>query len=210
MTPEEICEMFRHKDGAYGFARWGRDVAPVVFGVDDATLEVIRASIIRALALAGREAVEIDPDLGANLMLFFFREWDELADVPDMDRMLPDLPGLIGRLKAQGAETYRTFRFDRAGAIRACFSFVRMGGALAGQPADALAMAEAAGMLLRWARPPGLERDRQGQIAPTPAIAALIRAAYDPTMPDAADDPAHALRLWARMQQAQPAGAPRP
>ncbi len=34
-----------------------------------------------------------------------------------------------------------------------------------------------------------------------PEIGALIRAAYDPALPDFADDPSHALRLFARMQR---------
>jgi hypothetical protein len=36
-----------------------------------------------------------------------------------------------------------------------------------------------------------------------PDIAALIRAAYDPVLPAAADDPSHALRLSARIGHAQ-------
>jgi hypothetical protein len=36
-----------------------------------------------------------------------------------------------------------------------------------------------------------------------PEIGALIRAAYDPVLPPAADDPSHALRLDARMRAGQ-------
>ena len=39
------------------------------------------------------------------------------------------------------------------------------------------------------------------EITPSPDLAALIRAAYDPVLPDAARDPSHALRLVARMAQ---------
>ena len=38
-----------------------------------------------------------------------------------------------------------------------------------------------------------------GQAMLRPEIAALVRAAYDPVLPAAADDPAHALRLFARL-----------
>ena len=34
-----------------------------------------------------------------------------------------------------------------------------------------------------------------------PEIAEVIRAAYDPVLPDAAEDPSHALRLFARIGQ---------
>ena len=200
MTVEEIQALFTGPDGGYSFARWGRAIVPVVFGVDDSTLDVIRHAIRGATALAGAEMAETDPELGANFMLFFFREWDELAEVPDLGEMLPDLPALLARLKGADAQTYRTFRFDKNGAIKACFAFVRMGGALAEAPADALATGEALGALLSWAKTPPLARDADGAVGPSPAIARLLAAAYAPTMPAAAGDASHALRLWARME----------
>ncbi len=200
MTPEEIQALFTTPDGAYSFARWGRPIVPVVFGVEEATLDLIRATIRALTTLAGVEMDEADPELGANFMLFFFREWDELAEVPDLGEMLPDLPALLTRLKGADAQTYRTFRFDRSGAIKACFAFVRMGGALAEAPADALATGEALGALLSWAQTPPLARDAHGAVGPSPAIARLLAAAYAPTMPAAAGDASHALRLWARME----------
>ena len=36
-----------------------------------------------------------------------------------------------------------------------------------------------------------------------PDIAALIRTAYDPVLPGAAQDPSHALRLFARLEPSQ-------
>ncbi len=205
MTPEQVEALFTTSEG-YRFARWGRALAPVVFGVDDATLEVIRAAIGDACALAGLEMGAADPELGANFMLFFFREWDELAEVPDLGEILADLPALLARLKEADAQTYRTFRFDRDGAIKACFSFVRMGGVLADMPADALAMGEALSALLTWAGTPPLARAPDGRIGARPDIARLIRAAYDPAMPGAATDASHALRLRARMEVADESG----
>ena len=200
MTPEDIATLFTRADGAYRFARWARPVVPVAFGVEDATLAVLHAAIRRATDMAGLAMAETDPDLGANLMLFFFREWQELLDVPDLGEMLDDLPARVARLGAEGAQTWRSFRFDDRGAIRACFSFIRMGGPLANIPAEALAAHEALAMLLTWAEVPPLERDRAGAIGPSPQIARLIGAAYDPMLPDATEDAAHALRLWARME----------
>lgn len=37
-------------------------------------------------------------------------------------------------------------------------------------------------------------------VVPSAEIAALIRAAYDPILPDTASDPSHALRLAARLR----------
>mgnify|MGYP004073646829 CR=1 FL=1 len=67
---------------------------------------------------------ETDPELGANAMVFFFRDWEELRDVPDLDRLIPDLGDLLGRLKAADANQYRIFRFEASGAIKAVFVFL--------------------------------------------------------------------------------------
>ena len=201
MTADEIAGLFT-TDGRYRFARWGRAVAPVVFGVEDDTLALIRGAIEQVLAVAGLPMAARDPELGANAMLFFFREWEELLAVPDLE-------ALVARLGAREAARYRLFRFDEAGAIRACFSFVRMGGALAEAPADVLAMQEALGLVLTWApgaleRAPAamapLQRDEDGRLGLSAPAARLLAAAHDPALPAVADDPSHALRLWARMQ----------
>jgi hypothetical protein len=134
---------------------------------------------------------ETDPELGTNLMVFFLRDWDELLAVPDLDRLIGDIAPLVGRLGA--AQTYRTFRFDNAGAIKACFSFVRMGDDLAEMPADAIALSLAVQAVLLWAEDAFADRSAlvagpEG-ISLRPEIAALIRAAYDPVLPAAATDP---------------------
>lgn len=203
LTADEISGFFTRADGRYHFARWGRPIVPVVFGVDAATLAVVKGAVEAVVALAGHRMAETDPELGANLMIFVFRDWDELVAVPNLDKLVEGLGPLVARLTGQGAHHYRQFRFDPAGAIRACFSFVRIGGALAELPADALALNEAARMILCWsdrafagasplARADGVAVLRR-------EVAALIRAGYDPAMPVVAEDASHALRLAARI-----------
>ena len=91
MTPQEIEALFTRSDDSYAFARWGRPLAPVVFGVDDATLTVVKSAIEAVCQLAGHSMSETDPELGSNLMMFFFKDWAELLEVPDLDRLVPDL-----------------------------------------------------------------------------------------------------------------------
>lgn len=202
MTPDEITALFTD-DGSYRFARWGRPMAPVVFGVDDATLRVVKDAFAAVAMLTGQALAETDPELGVNTMVFFFRDWAELIALPDLERMIPDLPALVGRLEAGGANQYRTFRFDEAGAIKATFVFLRIDGALARLPAEVIALGEAVQVALLWsvsafsARSP-LAETSGGVTVLRPEIAAVIRAAYDPAMPATADDPSHALRLFAR------------
>ncbi len=204
MTPDEVQALFM-QGGDYAFARWGRPIAPVVFGVEDTTLDVVREAIFAVAALAGQDVEEIDAELGANLMLFFLRDWDELTGVPDLDRLIPGLDAVVARLKAADAVQYRAFRHDRRGAIKAAFQFVRMARGMQDLPADTVALSQAVQTILTWgedafAQASPLARDpASGAAVLRPEIADLIRAAYDPVMPVAASDPAHALRLFARM-----------
>src|SRR5680860_1125960 len=147
MTPDQIEAHFTRSDGSYLCARWGRPIAPVVFGVDDATLAVVKGAIEAVSQLAGCEMTEIDPELGANMMVFFFRAWDEL---PDLGRMIPDLAPLVARLGDADANQYRIFRFDADGAIKAAFVFLRMDAHLAAVPAETLALSQAVQTILLW------------------------------------------------------------
>ncbi|MDO5647898.1 hypothetical protein [Paracoccus sp. (in: a-proteobacteria)] len=183
-----IGDLFTRADGSFLCARWGRPVAPVIFGLADDSLDVFRGAIRAGFAHARHPVVETDPEMGANLMLFFVRDWSELAAVPDLDHLTgaPDLPR---RLARERADQYRMFRFDADGGIRACLGFLRMSGGLADAHPGQLAEAVFTRAALSFAR----------DVSASPDTAALIRAAYDPVLPVAATDPAHALRLAARM-----------
>jgi hypothetical protein len=187
LDAEAITRLFT-RDGQYLCARWGRPVAPVIFGLDDISLAVFRDATKAVIAHARHPLAETDPEMGANMMSFFVRDWDELAELPDLDR-LTGQAGLAERLKRQDAGQYRLFRFDADGAIRACMNFINMGGKLAEVHPAHLAEAFAVNSMLTFAH----------DVTPTPELAALIRAAYDPVMPPVARDSSHALRLAARL-----------
>lgn len=202
---DEVGAMFTRGTGAYLFARWGRPIVPVVFGVDQPTLQTVKGAVEAVVALAGHKMAEIDPELGANLMIFFFRDWQELLEVPNLDQLIEGLADLVARLDDQGANQYRVFRFDEAGAIRACFSFIRMDAALDEVPAETIALNQAVQMILLWGEGAFAERSpfarARGVTVLRPDVAAVIRAGYDPVMPAVAQDPSHALRLAARLSQ---------
>lgn len=206
MTPEAIEKLFTNRDGAYAFARWGRPIAPIVFGVEEQTLATVKGAIEAVAVLAGHQMAETDPELGANLMVFFFREWEELLDVPDLGRLIPDLVPLVARLQAADATQYRAFRFDDQGAIQAAFVFLRMNDAMAKIPAESLALGQAVQTMLLWSESAFAETSplavlpESGATVLRPEIAAIIAAAYDRMMPVAADDKSHALRLFARVR----------
>ena len=200
----EQAKYFTRSDGSYVFARWGRPIVPVVFGVDDATLSVFKGAIEAVVTLADHKMAETDPELGANLMMFFCRDWSELTDVPHLEKLVPDLAPLVAKLQAAEANQYRIFRFDENGAIRAAFVFLRMDQHLQAVAADTLALGQAVQTILLWsdtafdAQPPLALIDDKAVLRPE--IADIIRAAYDPVMPQAATDASHALRLGARIK----------
>jgi hypothetical protein len=205
MTPQDIETYFTQPDGKYAFARWGRPIAPIVFGVEDKSLEVVKGALQAVVKLAGHQMVETDPEFGSNMMFFFFSDWDELLDVPDLDKLIPEMALLVSKLKSGGANQYRLFRFDDTGAIKAAFVFLRMDEALADIPAEVLALQQVVQVMLLWGKdafrtqsPLGLTES--GKTMLRPDIAAIINASYDPVMPAVADDASHALRVFARIE----------
>jgi hypothetical protein len=207
MGPGEIEALFTRRDGQYLFARWARPIVPVVFGVDDASLAVFKGAFEAVVILAGHRMAETDPELGANLMVFAFREWGELLEVPDLGRLVPELPALVARLEAAGANQYRIFRFEASGAIKAAFVFLKMDAALSAMAAETLALAQAVQTVVLWsdrAFDGSSPLARVGErVILRPEIGAVVRAAYDPVLPPAARDVSHALRLAARTGRKQ-------
>lgn len=207
MTADQIEALFRRDGGDYVFARWGRPLAPVVFGVEENTLATVKGAIEAVCHLAGHEMAETDPELGSNFMWFFFKDWAELPELPGLDRLVPDLAGLVPRLQAADANQYRIFRFDKSDAIQACFVFLRMDAHLSKVPAETLALSQVVQSILLWSDLAFRDRSPLAVAGETtvlrPDIASVIRAAYDPVMPAAARDPSHALRLAARITTPQ-------
>ncbi len=207
MEATEIEALFTRADGQFAFARWGRPIAPIVFGVQDETLKVVKGALEAVCAASGHQLAETDPELGSNFMVFFFRDWAELPQVPDLDRLIPDLVPLVERLQTADANQYRIFRFDEQGGIRASFIFLRMDEHLAAVSADVLALSQVVQSMVLWSDTAFQEKSplavlENGTTILRPEISALLRAAYDPILPPAAQDVSHALRLSARLSKA--------
>ena len=207
MTPEEVQSHFTDAGGAYHFSRWSRPIVPVVFGVDDTTLEVVKGALEAVVRLAGHGIAETDPEMGANLMMFFVADWSELSGVPDLEHLIPELSVLVPKLTKQDAYQYRMFRFEDDGSIRAVFVFLRLAGPLADMAAQSLALSQAVQVILLWGAGAFGAASPLGRVAGTdqdvmrPEIAALIRAAYDPLLPVSSEDASHGLRLYARFER---------
>ena len=205
LQANDIKEYFTRQDGQFAFARWGRPIAPIAFGIEDKNLTVLKSTIEAVIRLAGHEMSETDLELGSNMMFFFLQDWRELREVPNMDRLVPDLAPLTRKLQAKGANQYRLFRFDEAGGIKACFVFLRMDEHLSAVSAETLCLSQIVQSILLWSdqafqskSPLAVVED--GRIILRTEIAKLIRAAYSASLPAHSNDPSFALRLFARIQ----------
>ena len=206
MNAEEVEAYFTRSEGGYKFARWARPMAPIVFGVDDATLPVVKGAVQAVAALAGIEVSETDPELGSNLMFFFFSDWEELLEVPNLDKLVPNLSSMVAQLAAAEANQYRLFRFEKSGGIKACFVFLLMDAVLSELPAETLCLTQVVQSILLWSDHAFLSQSPlailpDGRAVLRPEIGNLIRASYDPTLPELAEDKSHALRVFARLSQ---------
>ena len=205
LQADDIKEYFTRQGGQFAFARWGRPIAPVAFGIEDQSLSVLKSSIEAVIRLAGHEMSETDPELGSNMMFFFVRDWKELLEVPNMDGLVQDLAPLTLKLQAKEANQYRIFRFDEAGGIKACFIFLLMDEHLSAVSAETLCLSQIVQSILLWSDQAFQSQSplvvvEDGRTILRTEIAQLIRAAYSASLPAHSNDPSFALRLFARIQ----------
>ena len=196
--------LFTSPDQRYHFARWGRPIAPVVFGVGDENLPHLKDAIAMTVGISGGMLVDTDPELGANFMWFFCRDWDEMLVIPDLDKLIPNFVNLITELQEKNATRYRSFGFEKNGAIQLCVVLIRVDAATERMSLQTLGTSETFQSLLTFGEN---AFDMHSPIATIkvnnlcivkPEYAAVVRAAYDPALPAASNDPAHALRVSAR------------
>ncbi|MEM8790500.1 MAG: hypothetical protein AAGE80_02695 [Pseudomonadota bacterium] len=203
---DRVSALFTRSDESFRFARWGRALAPVVFGTNEEGIRIFEEALRSVAGLAGLKIDEIDAELGANFLVFFSRDWAELNEVPHLQKLIPDLSKLVTMLTASGANQYRIFGFDDTGAIKICITLLRYDADLQQVSAQTLAVSQSFQGLLLWSdhaftkeSPIALIDD--GRCVVKPWYADVVRAAYDPVLPVAGSDPSLALRLAARLQR---------
>lgn len=204
ISPEWVESHFTRSMGGFRFARWGRDLAPVIVGTDDQGCRIFEDGIRAVAAVARLPVGELDPELGANLLVFLVNDWEELHQAPNLVRLIPNLGDLVAELAGQGANQYRVFNFDENGAIRLCIVLIRYDEEMQRVSAQTLAVSQAYQSMLLWSdrafadeTPIALTED--GLCVIKPRHAALLAAAYDPVLPPASTEPALAHRLAARI-----------
>jgi hypothetical protein len=200
-----IRAQFAREDGTFRFARWTRPLAPAVFGGDEGTEALVTGALGAVAGLAGLEVVGEDPELGRNALVFVAEGWDGFGEVPRLDRLAPGFARVKPTLMSVGANQFRWFHFEPGGAVRMTVSLIVVDAATAEADARAVALMEAAQTILLWSETAFMTRravaiSAEGRAALDPWRADLIRAAYDPVLPDATEDPGLAGALAARMR----------
>lgn len=200
----KVAALFTRPDGSFRFSRWGRALAPMIYGPDDSGIRIFEDALGTVAGDAGLEVTELDPELAANFLVFFVRDWGELSEIPQLARMLPKIGALAARLIAANATRYRVFGFDGEGTICSCITMIRYGDEMQSVSAQTLAVTESFLGLLLWsdgafdAESP-VTLVEGGRCVVKPWHANLLRAAYDPSIPSAGLDASVALRLAARL-----------
>lgn len=194
---------------AFKFARWGCPIAPAVVGLDEAGGKFFGQAIKLLADHVEHPLEELDPEMGANMLVYVMEDWAHAARAPNLPNFLPDLPALIERLNAANANCYRVFAFDDQGAIRAAITLLRYDEGMRAAPVDYIALSEATLAMLVFDetgasedRPVIMVQLKEGEdprAVLSPWHARLLKAAYDPTIPAGSKDPALALRLAARI-----------
>lgn len=203
ITPSEAEALFTESE-KFRFAKWGRPIAPVVFGVDDESLTHIKSALSQTIGVTGNSIAETDPELGANFMWFFCSEWSQISTVPDLDRLIPNLDNVLQGLEEDNANSYRSFGFDKDGAIQLVVVFTRLQGDMAKQSIQTLVTGEVFQTLALWSpdafknhSPLAIVKENNICVV-KPEYAALMRAIYAPEIPVSSDDAALAYRIAAR------------
>ena len=204
LSLKEIETLFTGSDGVFRFARWNRPIVPIIFGVDDETLVHLKTSIVTTIGITGNKIEETNPELGANLMWFFCKEWEEILSVPDLKKLIPNLNDIVKKLQTTSTKSYRIFAFDNEGGIKMCVQLIKVSDETAEMSIQALATGETFQCLVLFSSKAFIDESPIAQISqnnlcvPKPEYAALVRAAYDPVLPVSSQDKSHALRLFAR------------
>jgi len=194
----------------FKFARWGVPISPVVIGLDDKGTQLFTEAIEAVADLAGVQVEDIDPEMGANMMVYIMADWAHASRAPNLPKFLPDLPALVERLTEANANRYRVFAFDDQGAIRASITLLRYDEQMQAAPVDYIALSEAVLAIMVYDeagiaddRPVVMakfEDDDDARAIVEPWHGMLIHAAYDPALPAGSKDPALAMRLAARIE----------
>jgi hypothetical protein len=204
VDPDWVAAHFTRSDGSFRFARWGRRLAPVIVGTDDFGCSVFEGGIRAVAGLAGLEVSELDPEHGANFLVFLVNDWAELTEAPNLVRLIPNLGDLIEELTRHGANQYRVFNFEPSGAIQLCITMLRYDEELQKVSAQTLAVGQALQGMLLWSDRAFMDESpiavtEDGTCFVKPGHATLLRASYDAVLPVSATDASFALRLAARM-----------
>ena len=206
MSHDKIVSLFSQEKG-YHFSRWNKPIAPVVFGIDNSSLASVKSAFLEVISITPLPISDFDSDLGANFFVFFCSEWCELREIPNLNRLIPNLAQVLATLDKNNSNQYRTFFFKENGAINLCILIMKYDLELASVSVQTLAMGQMLKSILLWSpkafatESPIAIINKNNSCIVKPFYEALLKACYDATLPDFSMDKTHALRVQARVSK---------
>ncbi|MCX7644165.1 MAG: hypothetical protein N2Z62_02570 [Rhodobacteraceae bacterium] len=203
MTPAEVAAFFTHGDGSYRFARWVRPIVPFVVGGGEGFAACIRHGLAEVAAISGHPAEPEGAPVDLTWAVLGVERWRDLPALPGAEAAIPGLAALATRLEAQDATQFRSFRRAAAGGIAGVTTVLRLPRLLERFPAEVVGVRQAVLAHLTWSVPKLTSWNMMDEAHRLrPEMVALLRAAYAPGLPAAADDAGHAACLAAAMSAA--------
>ena len=201
MTPDQIAAYFTKPNGDFLFRRWGTPIVPHVFGPTAPESDQIYRAFETISSVSGHPFVRSPDGAGMNLTFFFVNEASDMMRLPGSEGFLGMLAMLVKHLTAGKAALRRNFTTDSAtGAINQMTMIARTKSWLRHDPPNVLALRLTLLTHLTLAMTRGPEAPLLDPGAPGGLhrnLAAILRVAYDPSLPDASTDPAICTQIAA-------------
>ena len=200
MHPDTIARYFTRSDGTFLFKRWAIPMVPGVFGSAAPDHKLLEATFAKTEDLTGHSIKNHADGSAMNASLWFVDNFGDLLKIPGTGGLLGALGGIVKSLRKSSPIFRRSITDDAAtGGIGQMAFITQMSRFAPDRPLDERVLRLVLQTQLCWAiggRFPGLMTDGpNGTQVLSPEALAILRVAYDPSLPHVSTDPALAVQI---------------
>ena len=199
----EIQSMFTVKNKFF-FSRWSGNIVPMILGVNDFSLGLFKKKLISILSCLPIQIDEFEIEKKANYVFIFFKKWDELYNLPNIEEIIPDHLSLLKSLSFKNPSQYRRFYFDKNGGINFCVFLIPIEKEIDESSYEELIIQILIKSILIWSEEFQNFKNfyffnsKKGEFCLSNDFLSFLKACYDPVLPDKTNDASHSLRIFAR------------
>ena len=195
MHPDTIARYFTRADGTFQFRRWPAPMVPGVFGEAVPDHRLLEATFAEVESITGQQIRRDGDGSEMNATFWFVRAWGDLLKIPGTEGMLGALGGIVKDLVDSNPPFRRSVTIDAStGGIGQMALIVQTTKFGIARPMEERLLRLVVHSQLVWAMGkdfPGLMEDGPGDSKVLSApVRAILSVAYDPSLPDASNDPA--------------------